>query len=179
MMANILTGDFATTITIINITRSGSFSWRCAEYVEEASLHCALHHKVHLSSSSSSMRCNRLMIIIIMIMMAMIKLIITCVLEYHDYHDQTWHHRVINIKITIVVIIIIMIIIMMKIIMMIIMIINNQYDNHHDNDYDHHHDLRRGITESSPELADVLYQFPAHQQSKLLQVITVMMVVVN
>ena len=41
------------------------------------------------------------------------------------------------------------------------------------------HDLRRGITESSPELADVLYQFPAHQQSKLLQVITVMMVVVN
>ena len=60
------------------------------------------------------------------------------------------------------------------------MIINNhQYDNHHDNDYDHHHDLRRGITESSPELADVLYQFPAHQQSKLLQVITVMMVVIG
>lgn len=29
---------------------------------------------------------------------------------------------------------------------------------------------RRGITETSPELADVLYQFPAQQQSKLLQV---------
>ena len=29
---------------------------------------------------------------------------------------------------------------------------------------------RRGITESSPELADVLYQFPSQQQSKLLQV---------
>ena len=29
---------------------------------------------------------------------------------------------------------------------------------------------RRGITESSPELADLLYQFPAQQQSKLLQV---------
>ena len=30
--------------------------------------------------------------------------------------------------------------------------------------------FRRGITESSPELADVLYQYPAQQQSKLLQV---------
>ena len=59
--------------------------------------------------------------------------------------------------------------------MKITMIINNEYDNHHDDDYD----LRRGITESSPELADVLYQFPAHQQSKLLQVITVMMVVIG
>ena len=29
---------------------------------------------------------------------------------------------------------------------------------------------RRGITESSPELADVLYQFPSQHQSKLLQV---------
>ena len=38
--------------------------------------------------------------------------------------------------------------------------------------------IRRGITESSPELADVLYQYPAHQQSKLLQVI-MMMVVMN
>ena len=44
--------------------------------------------------------------------------------------------------------------------------------------YDNHHDLRRGITESSPELADVLYQFPAHHQSKLLQVMTVMMVLI-
>ena len=29
---------------------------------------------------------------------------------------------------------------------------------------------RRGITESSPDLADVLYQYPPGQQSKLLQV---------
>ena len=29
---------------------------------------------------------------------------------------------------------------------------------------------RRGITETSPELADVLYQFPSQAGSKLLQV---------
>ena len=37
--------------------------------------------------------------------------------------------------------------------------------------------IRRGITESSPELADVLYQFPAHQQSKLLQVMIMIRIV--
>ena len=30
--------------------------------------------------------------------------------------------------------------------------------------------LRRGITETSPELADVIYQYPTQHQSKLLQV---------
>ena len=29
---------------------------------------------------------------------------------------------------------------------------------------------RQGVTESSPELADVVYQFPAQQQSRLMQV---------